>query len=161
VTDVFYEREVATTPEAVAGLFASPSDWLSGAVGSISSRAERTDARLCARFGVGRTHLTLAKRVCIEITSVDRKKDGVVIGLCWEAKGYSGLFPVMDAIVQVSRIGPTTSRVVMWGRYDPPLGRAGELIDRYIAHEVAEATTRGLVEAIGRRLGERPTQLAV
>jgi len=161
VTDVFYEHEMPSSPEAFGELFASPSEWLSEAVGSISLRAERMDARLRARFGVGHTSLTLAKRVRIEVTSVEPRKDGVVIGLRWEANGYSGLFPVMDAVVQVSRLADDTSRVVVWGRYDPPLGRAGELIDRYIAHEVAEATARGFVEAIGRKLGEEPARLVV
>jgi hypothetical protein len=159
MTDVFYEREVASTPDEVADLFSSPSDWLSEAVGVISSRAERMDVRLRARFGNRRVKVTLAKRVCIEVTSVDHRTDGIVVGLRWEAHGYSGLFPVMDAVLQVSRLSSVRSRVVIWGRYDPPLGRAGELIDRYIAHEVAQATTRGFVEAVTRKLVEVPACL--
>jgi hypothetical protein len=160
MSDVFYEELVTASPESFAQLLATTGDWLSGEAEQISAGAERTDARLRARFARGPISLTVEKRARLHIGRLTRKKGSVSVPITWEATGYSGLFPVMDAVIQLVRVGPTTSRLVFWGRYDPPLGRAGQLVDKYIAHQVAQSTVRGFVRAIGRRLAEMEEPLA-
>ncbi len=160
MTDVFHEEVVHASPEAFAQLAAEPAVWLSDSASSVSEKAERVDARLRARFGDGPLHVTVQKRARIELGDVVRKKNSVTVPLTWEASGYAGMFPVMDATMQVIRVSPSTSRIVFWGRYDPPLGRPGRMVDRYVAHQVARMTVRGFVHAVARRLAELEPPLA-
>ncbi len=160
MTDVFFEETISASPEALADLVSRPDGWLSDAAAESSAGAEKIDARLRAQFGSGAFSVTVQKRARVEVGEVARKKGSVTVPLVWEASGYGGLFPVMDAVMQVIRVGPTTSRLVFWGRYDPPLGRPGQMIDKYIAHQVARATVRGFVRSVARKLADLERPLA-
>ena len=160
MSDIFVERTVETSPEAIHDLFSDGRDWLHEALQDASAHGEGADDRLRASFGLGRLHVTVGKRVRVVVGDVRHKGGSVVIPVTWESKGYSGLFPVMQAVIQVSRLDRQHSRIVFWGRYDPPLGRAGEVIDRYVAHQVAEATVQGFVDAVADKLAAGAEPLA-
>jgi hypothetical protein len=68
------------------------------------------------------------------------------------------LFPVLDAQLTLSSGGQDRSRLELVGSYRPPLGRLGEVIDRAIMAQVAEATIRSLLERAAAALAASPSQ---
>lgn len=61
--------------------------------------------------------------------------------------GLTGqLFPALDAELTLSPDGEHRSRLRLVGSYRPPLSRVGEVLDRTIMLQVAEATIRALLE---------------
>jgi hypothetical protein len=76
-----------------------------------------------------------------------RRDETTSIALRWEATGVTGeLFPALDAQLTLSSGGKNRSRLKLVGSYRPPLGRLGELLDRAVMAQVAEATIRSLLE---------------
>jgi len=153
VPDIYEQRIVDGRPEAVVHLLRDPGDWLEEAASHAGHFGRAADARLRSELGLGGLHTGISKRVRIEVGDARLVRDHFVIPVTWEAAGLTGLFPVMDALIEVYRAAKGQSRIVFWGRYDAPLGRAGDLIDRYVAHKVAESTVRKLLDAFTDRLG--------
>ncbi len=151
MAEILEERLLEAPPDVLERILAGPQDWLDRAAGKAGERGELVYGELGAEFGRGTTGARLHKRVRMQVGRPERLWDRMVIPLTWEAAGFSGLFPVMDALIELHRKGPDRTRLVFWGRYDPPLGRVGDLVDRLVAHRVAEATVRGLLAAIEER----------
>lgn len=145
--DVYQQRMVEGSAADVAQLFRDPGAWLEEAASRAGHFGRAADVRLRSELGLGRMHTKVSKRVRLEVGDARLVRDHFVIPLTWEASGFAGLFPVMDGLLEVHRAGTGRSRIVFWGRYDAPLGRAGELIDRYVAHEVAVQTVQRLLDA--------------
>jgi hypothetical protein len=64
------------------------------------------------------------------------------------------IFPDFHGAVRF-RISGTQTRVIVTGRYLPPGGPLGRLIDDLIGKRIAQATMRDLAERIARQLGVR------
>ena len=45
-----------------------------------------------------------------------------------------------------------STRLTLNARYDPPLGKLGELIDRALMHRLAQATIKDFVERLAGRV---------
>jgi hypothetical protein len=133
-------------------LLRQPSEWLEEAAGRAGHFGSAVDVRLRSELGRGAMKAGDGMRARFEVGSPQLVRDHFVVPITWEASGFAGLFPVMNALMEIHRAGPGRSRIVFWGRYDPPLGRAGELIDRFVAHATAEATVRHLLNALEARL---------
>src|ERR671923_2247671 len=157
--DVYQQRIVNGRPEDVARLLRNPQAWLEEAASRAAHFGRAAGVKLRSKLGLGRLRTGVGKRARLEVGDARFVRDHFVIPVTWEASGYAGLFPVMDAVMEVHRAGAEQSRIVFWGRYDPPLGRAGELIDRYVAHEVAEVTVRNLLEAFATHAEKEATRL--
>jgi hypothetical protein len=72
-----------------------------------------------------------------------------------EATGPAGgLFPVLDADLQLRPEGLEKARLTLNGCYRPPLGRVGSGLDRAVLHRVAAATIRALLRGIADILAE-------
>jgi hypothetical protein len=70
-----------------------------------------------------------------------------MIALRWEATGATGeLFPVLDAELTLTPDGQTRTRLELVGSYRPPLGRAGEALDRMLMRRIATATISSYLE---------------
>lgn len=108
-----------------------------------------------ARLGMG----PLAKRVSVRIGDPSVSKKQLVAPLRVMATGPEGLFPHLDANLEIRALGPGSVVLRLVGTYRPPLGRTGEMLDKVVLHKVAEATLENFIDEIVARL-EHPTFLA-
>lgn len=153
MAEVFAQRNVSGLPHDVVETLRD-AGWLEEAVLEAGRVGKAADTTMRAQLGRGPVRIGMGARVHLEVGEPVSLHDRTVVPLTWDAVGFAGLFPVMDAIVEVRRRGRSTSHVLFWGRYDPPLGRLGELVDRTIAHEVAEATVERLLDLLEGHLAE-------
>jgi hypothetical protein len=84
------------------------------------------------------------------------QRDGITtFWLRWEATGPAGgLFPVLDADLQLRGEGLEKTRITLNGCYRPPLGCLGAGLDRAVLHNAATATIRALLRGIADALTE-------
>ncbi|HET9036260.1 MAG TPA: hypothetical protein VFN45_08640 [Myxococcaceae bacterium] len=81
----------------------------------------------------------------------------------WEATEQAGLFPRMDATLTAYPLSPDETQLDLQGRYQPPLGALGTVIDAAAGHRVAEATVLRLLRDVRNqilselRVGSGPT----
>jgi hypothetical protein len=79
--------------------------------------------------------------------------ESLVVPLRWEVTGPAGaLFPALDANLELGAINPLMSRLLVIGRYEPPLGRLGATIDRAGMSKVASATMTALLRELETQL---------
>ncbi len=154
MAEVVEQRVLNAPAEQVANLLVSPGEWLEKAGIEAGRGGQEVDARLRAELGRRPVRVRLKKRVQMKVGEMQRLRDKIVVPVTWESAGFSGLFPVMDALFELHPIDNGRTRVAFWGRYDPPLGRAGDLIDQFIAHRVAESTVQSLLDALEARLAD-------
>ena len=75
-----------------------------------------------------------------------------VIPLRWTATDAPGLFPSLDADLEVAPHGAGSTQLSISARYRPPLGPLGEVIDRAVLHRVAEATVKDFLDRVADRV---------
>lgn len=160
MAEIFEERLVAAPSHEVVRLLREPGEWLEEAAAAAGHGGEAVTTRMRSELSRGALHVKVSKRARLEIGMVNRVRDHYVIPITWQADGFAGLFPVMDAIVEVHPAGREHARIVFWGRYDPPLGRMGDLVDRFIAHRAAGSTVGALLSAMGQRAEEHVARSA-
>ena len=95
--------------------------------------------------GDGRT-LTFSKAALVDIGPLHRVGDGDAAQVGWQAASFAPLFPVFAGRLLV---GATGLRLA--GKYAPPGGDVGLLVDRAILHFVAQRTAGWL---LGRLVAE-------
>ena len=71
----------------------------------------------------------------------------VVAQVGWQSDSLSSLFPVFAGQLRI-----TTSNLVLHGRYAPPFGRLGLLIDRGILHVVARRTAAAFLSRVAAHI---------
>ena len=75
-----------------------------------------------------------------------------VVPLRWEATGSEGLFPSMDADLEIAPLGPGRTQLAMSARYMPPLGRRGHARSTArCCFRVAEATLKDFLDRVATR----------
>ena len=87
-------------------------------------------------------------------------RDGeMAVALRWEATGSTGgLFPALDADIQLTDDGGDRTRVTLTGSYRPPLGALGDRLDRILLRAVALATIKALLTQIAAALEGAPAE---
>jgi hypothetical protein len=86
------------------------------------------------------------KAAVIEIGRVHESKGGLSVPIAWRSASLTPLFPVFGGHIEVRR-----SSLVLTGRYAPPFGRMGVLMDQALLHFVADRSARALLEAVAGR----------
>lgn len=81
----------------------------------------------------------------IDIGQVQPVGDQVIVEFAWLSGQFAPLFPVFAGQLRIS-----TDDIVLDGRYAPPLGTLGLLIDRALLHFVARRTAGALLERLAR-----------
>jgi hypothetical protein len=94
----------------------------------------------------------LAKAVRVTTGEPRLHGDTVVVPVRWEATGPTGLFPRLDADLELSTLGPARCRLGLNGRYVVPFGSLGKAADRLMLHRVAEGTFRRFLTGLASRL---------
>lgn len=143
-----YFVELPIEPERVErALIRAPQEWLPG----LASRANYRGDALLADVGFGED-VRVARQVAIELGRPVRMTAKTVLPLRWTATGASGLFPALEADLEVAALSPSRTQLAMSARYVPPLGPIGKVIDRAVLYRVAEATLKDFLDRVGAAL---------
>jgi hypothetical protein len=135
--------------EVEARLLESPGSWVPGLAREAEDRGERLLAEV--GFPVDDEH-RFGKEVQIELGAPYRIPSKTLLPLTWRATGAQGLFPLLDADLEVASLGPNRTQLSISARYKPPLGAVGRALDRTLLHRVAEATVKDFVDRVGETL---------
>jgi len=131
-------------------LLHDPESWLPG----LAREANRRGDALLAEVGFGRTH-RVARTVEIRCGTPIRAGSKFAMPLRWSASGMTGLFPELEADLEVAPLGEGRTQLAMNARYAPPLGPVGTAIDRAVLFRVAEATIKDFLDRVGEALLSR------
>ena len=143
-----YFVELPMEPERVErALMHDPERWVPG----LAQEANHRGDALLAEVGFGED-VRLARQVAIEFGPPVRTASKTVLPLRWEATGATGLFPALEADLEVAPLGPHRTQLAMSARYVPPLGSLGKMIDRALMSRVAEATLKDFLDQVGGSL---------
>lgn len=139
-------------PERVEeALLRDPHSWLPGLAGAANFHGDA----LLAEVGFG-DDVRVARRVAIEFGEPVKMPSKTVVPIRWSAVGAAGLFPSLDADLEIAPLGPHRSQLAMSARYVPPLGAVGRAIDRAVLFRVAEATLKDFLDRVKDSLLEEP-----
>lgn len=135
-------------PERVqAALHEDPQAWLPG----LATEANQRGDDLLAEVGFGEK-MRMRRLVRIELGEPVRAATKTIMPLRWIAQGATGLFPEMDADLEIAALGPGRCQLAMSARYVPPLGVMGRALDRAVLFRVAEATLKDFLDRVAERL---------
>lgn len=148
-----YYVELPADRDLVEGvLLREPGRWLPG----LATEANHRGDQLLAEVGIG-DDVRIARQVAIDLGTPIRLPTKTVIPMRWMPTGASGLFPALDADLEVAPLGHDRCQLSMSARYVPPLGPVGRAIDRAVLFRVAEATIKDFLDrvrdGVARELG--------
>ena len=139
-----YFVEVPISPENVERALArDPRAWLPGLAEGANHRGDL----LLAEVGFGDV-VRIRRRVIVELGESVRAGSKTVFPLRWTATGAAGLFPSLDADLEVASLRSGRTQLAMSARYVPPLGPVGRVIDRAVLSRVAEATLKDFLDRV-------------
>ncbi|MHB1710365.1 MAG: hypothetical protein ACYCV7_03025 [Acidimicrobiales bacterium] len=110
--------------------------------------------RLRLRVGPAGPDGRYAKTIHVEVGQPCTHDDTVGIPLIWEAVGAPGLFPRLDANVELAPLSASLTQLTFFGSYSPPLGKLGRKLDNLLLHRVAELTIRAFLQDMASRIVE-------
>ena len=124
-----------------------------GSLNSASHDAYEDGLEQLARLGPFGEIPGLSRLVKISFVEPVYRQDAMTLGVRWEAAGVtSGLFPVFDGDITLSRVDDHTTQLALMGSYRAPLGAVGAGLDRALMSRVAEATIRALLRDVAAAL---------
>ena len=118
----------------------------------LAEGAYREGEALRVRVGPSPASRALSKQVLLRFEKPHPRGEVLVLPLRWLASGTPGLFPEMEADIEVGPIGEQRSQVSFLGRYRAPLGAAGRLADSLLLHRLAESSVRSFLQRVGAAL---------
>jgi hypothetical protein len=113
----------------------------------LAERANQRGDTLLAEVGFGDQH-RIARTVEIRFAPGVHTSAKAVFPFRWSASGPGGMFPALDADLEVAALGATCTQLSISARYTPPLGKLGRLIDRAVLARVAEATVKDFLDRV-------------
>ena len=127
-----------------------PRAWLSGLV----ERANHRGDLLLAEVGFGEV-VRISRERCFELGQSVRLGAKTVFPLRWTSSGAAGLFPSLDADLEVAPLGAGRTQLAMSARYVPPLGPVGRAVDRAVLSRAAEATLKDFLDRVAETILEK------
>ena len=149
-----YEYARAAYEDVVAVLRADAATLLQDATSASQEHADEVVTRL--RVPVG--GFELGRDVRIHVGDFETPEPlRTRVGLSWQATDVAGLFPAVDASLEVAALSehPPRTQITLVGTYEPPLGIVGAAVDRALLHRVAESAVHTFVREVTARLTER------
>jgi hypothetical protein len=70
----------------------------------------------------------------------------------WKAARRARLFPLMNAVLTIYPLTATETQLDFAGRYRPPLGAIGKVINAALGHRIAEASVHRFVADVAQHL---------
>jgi hypothetical protein len=146
-----YFVELPLPPARVEDALArDPVGWLT----AIAQRANARGDQLLTEVGIGERH-RVERTVRLQVGVPIRAATKTVLPLSWQAVGATrGLFPTLDADLEIAPLGPLATQLAISARYAPPLGVVGRMLDRAVLHRVAEATIKDFLDQVGAAIAE-------
>lgn len=146
---VLITRQVPRPAAEISGLLsADPATLFGAAADTVDLPAGRYAVPL--RLNLAGAHFD--RVASVGFASVVEEEDGTpVLPLWWEAADQPWLFPTFDGGLEVRPEGRSTE-LRLEGRYRPPLGTAGALVNRAILHRAATASLEALLDRLSARL---------
>jgi hypothetical protein len=139
-----YFVEIPLPTERVEHLLThDPGSWLPG----LAAHANHRGDELLADVGFGEK-IRVAREVTVTVGSPVRAGTKTLLPLRWEPSGVAGLFPSLDADLEIGPLGPDRTQLAMSARYAPPLKAVGRVIDRVVLFRVAEATLKDFLDGV-------------
>jgi hypothetical protein len=145
---VRYYLELPIPPARVEQALLGSPEWLS----ELAGEAQRRGDVLLAEVGVGPLGLRLGRRVVVQLGAPVAFPSMTSLPMTWEPLGMDGLFPRLDADLEVGPLGQDRTQLAISARYRPPLGVLGQAIDRVLLHRVAEATVKDFLDRVGQAI---------
>ena len=90
----------------------------------------------------------VSKHVEIEIGDPVMGTERTWFPITWRATGPTGLFPVLDAELELASLGAQLTQLSISARYQPPLGLVGRTMDKALLSRVAEATIKDFLDRL-------------
>jgi hypothetical protein len=97
----------------------------------------------------------VTKQVEMRVREAFVHDGGAVIPIRLVATGPKGLFPQLDADLELVPDGPDASRLTLLGSYRLPLGPLGEVIDRSLLHSFREASIENFMDRVAAVLAAK------
>jgi hypothetical protein len=139
-----YFVEIPLPTERVEHLLThDPGSWLPG----LAEHANRRGDELLADVGFGEK-IRVAREVAIAVGAPVRAGSKTLLPLRWVPSGAPGLFPSLEADLEIAPLGPERTQLAMSARYAPPLKAVGRVIDRVVLFRVAEATLKDFLDGV-------------
>jgi hypothetical protein len=145
---VRYYLELPRPPARVEQALLGSPKWLS----ELAGEAQRRGDVLLADVGVGPLGARLGRRVAVRLGQPVAFPSMTSLPMTWEPLGMDGLFPRLDADLEVGPLGEDRTQLAISARYRPPLGVVGQAIDRVLLHRVAEATVKDFLDRVGQAI---------
>ena len=114
------------------------------ALGHPERRRIATDLELPILDGSGKG--SVHKSALIDLGPAQRFDGSVLVEIGWRSASLAPLFPIFAGRLQVS-----ATRLALDGRYAPPFGRLGLLIDEALLHLVARRTAQAFLARLAAR----------
>jgi hypothetical protein len=127
-----------------------PRAWLPG----LGERANHRGDMLLAEVGFGEV-VRIKRTVVIELGQSVRSGGKTVFPLRWTSSGAAGLFPSLEADLEVAPLGPGRTQLAMSARYVPPFSSVGRAVDRAVLSRVAEATLKDFLDRVAATILEK------
>jgi hypothetical protein len=124
-----------------------PHAWVPG----LASKANHRGDALLADVGFG-DEVRVARTVAIDFAEPLRIPTKTVIPFRWTAAGAAGLFPSLEADMEIAPLAPGRTQLALSARYVPPMGAVGRAIDRAVMFRVAEATIKDFLDRVAESL---------
>jgi hypothetical protein len=124
-------------------------DWLGPAVTDPPGRegVRRTRAVLDLPVFDGSAPSPIRKAALIDVGTPHAQGDAVILDIGWQSDSIAPLFPVFAGQLRI-----TSTSLVLSGRYAPPFGRLGLLVDVRILHFVARRTAQAFLARVAARI---------
>jgi hypothetical protein len=124
---------------------------------SLAIVADDRGQHLMAEVGFALDGHRVSKHVEIEIGEPSMGAERTWFPISWRATGPTGLFPVLDAELELASLGPHLTQLSISARYQPPLGLVGRTIDKALLSRVAEATIKDFIDRLASAIEARMT----
>jgi hypothetical protein len=121
----------------------APETWLP----TLATSANHRGDRLLAEVGFG-DDVRVARTVTLSVGDPIRTPGKTAIPVGWSASGPAGMFPALDADLEVAELEGGRCQLAISARYEPPLGVVGRAIDRTLLARVAEATLKDFLDRV-------------
>lgn len=134
-------------PEVERAFLTDPAAWLP----AVAQEADEQGDRLLGEVGFGDDR-RFEKKIEIRVGQPAHLSGTTLLPMTWKATRANGVFPSLEADLELAPMGPDRTQVSISARYRPPLGGVGRVLDRALMHRVAEATIKDFLDRVGQRL---------